>query len=180
MQHVKHIFELQIKNLEAITDIGVQQMYSYSILRALLQSAAMTSIDIAWSTATDEDRPTVSRYARRLMNNTDGVYGEALDHLVPIVRGNGWPSFLQGWYRDIAIDRSAVRLIVDKWVVKRNQLVHLVSSREAIESARQIIQFLPHILDVLEDAIPSSVQPHAEENPLRYVIKHPTRGILDV
>ena len=93
-----------------------------SILRSVLQSAAICAIEIVHQAAPATEHDTeLEGYLDRFGQPSDGLPVEVLDHLVPAIRGLVSRQYFRGWFEVSDAGDPPLVAALNEWVRFRNQ-----------------------------------------------------------
>jgi len=128
-----------------------------SILRSLLQTAALGAIEIVHQAApaTDHDIE-LARFLDRFAQPSDGLPIEVLDHLVPTIRSLVSRQYFRGWYEATDAGDGALVGALGEWVQFRNRrLGHgVVDSPTAATWAAKTDALITRLLAVETGVVP--------------------------
>ncbi|WP_155628436.1 AAA family ATPase [Burkholderia territorii] len=119
--------EIYLAEIEVAAKLGSKAerfQYFTSILRSMLQAAAIFSFEIVNRlTPASEDDPRLGQLIQRFHQPSDGLPLEALDVLIPIIRSYVSKTFMNGWFEKGFTSSDGQALAVDllKFVEFRNK-----------------------------------------------------------
>ncbi|BBP85443.1 hypothetical protein PHLH8_50850 [Pseudomonas sp. Pc102] len=132
--------------------------YLNSVLRSILQVAALSTLEIVKRlTPSEDDDRTLDDFAARFLQPSDGLPVEVIDKLVPVVRSHIEPQFLKGWYERVGSSQKAFVNCMNEWVEFRNKKTgHGVVDQQNIrEWAVKLDGFVEGAITVFIDALPT-------------------------
>lgn len=116
---------IYVKQLEVAQQHGSHAealSYLSSILRSLLQSLALSAIEVAYeATPTIDDDLNLKQFLDRFSQPTDGLPVEILDGLVPRIRSMVFRGYMMGWYEKAGSDNQTLVEALTEWVQFRNK-----------------------------------------------------------
>ncbi|MGN6653718.1 MAG: nSTAND1 domain-containing NTPase [Rhodanobacter sp.] len=117
-----NLYRLQLEIARALPSDVETLTHLSSVLRSILQAAAICAIEIVRQAAPAADHSTeLDRFVDRYAQPSDGLPIEVLDHLVPVIRGVVSRQYFPGWYE--ANEPGDAPLVTDlgEWVKFRNR-----------------------------------------------------------
>lgn len=118
---MKNIYATEIEFANNLDGDSEKFQYFTSIIRSILQTATICSFEIVRGMAPyTENDADVSSFLGRFGQPSDGLPVEALDVLVPIIRGHVSKTYLTGWFERLESDQTLAQDILS-WVEFRNR-----------------------------------------------------------
>lgn len=130
-----------------------------SIMRSLLQSMAITALEIALQATPDvEDDLDVKQFLDRFGQPSDGLPVEILDSLVPVIRSLVFRRYMKGWFEETDDTGESLVTALMAWVEFRNKRPgHGVLDAPTTASwAKRTGELIQRILDTTPDALPKT------------------------
>lgn len=144
-----------------LAEDSLRYNFYFSICRSVMQLSATCGIELCWEYGEEEDRPSLSDLARRLMHPSDGDFYEVLDRSIGILRSTGWNGCIPTWYdlpsiMDLPKDMKPLKQVLcDLNKERNNRPAHGVVAYDSILSA---LQWLPDVtwrlINELKDFLP--------------------------
>lgn len=128
-----------------------------SIIRSILQTAAISILEIAKKNSDVEDT-VLSDFLKRFAKPSDGLPLEIIEYLVPKIRSEFESEFLRGWFEPLPTDLSLSKR-VNEWVQFRNKRSgHGVTDIKIAELwSDKMYHLIVSMLEIFKNVIPSKV-----------------------
>lgn len=156
---LRNIYLRQLEIARAHQSDAEALSYLSSIMRSLMQSLALSALEIAsQATPTIDDDLDLKKFLDRFGQPSDGLPIEILDSLVPRVRSLVFPGYMKGWFeKSKGFDQALVSELIE-WVEFRNRRPgHGVLDAPTTEKwARKTETLIQRILEVVADALPKA------------------------
>lgn len=130
--------------------------YLSSILRSLLQSLALSALEIALeATPVIDGDLNFNQFLDRFSQPSDGLPVEILDALVPRIRGYVFRSYMKGWFESADFDKTIVSDLIE-WVEFRNKRPGhgVLDAPTTALWAKRTGDLIQRILEADSDALP--------------------------
>jgi tetratricopeptide (TPR) repeat protein len=100
---MRTLFSRELDRASHLEDAGLRFGYLISVLRAILQHAAVSALEFCYRHGGDYEEGQLAETAGRLLNPNDGDVHHALNGLIPVIRNGGWTSCCSGWFENCEI-----------------------------------------------------------------------------
>ncbi|MBN5031084.1 hypothetical protein JY419_16765 [Stenotrophomonas maltophilia] len=161
--------------------------YSMAVLRSLLQTLAVTTIEVALaSTPSSEDDLALQPLLERLSQPTEGLMIELIDHLVHRIRSLSDRNYYRGWYETVRGEHAPLAQRLTEWVQFRNKKVAhgVVDAASAEEGAKRTIEIIDLALSLFDEWVPEKkgsalrVKIAGAEVPITTPLTHASKAIV--
>ena len=130
--------------------------YLSSIMRSLLQSLALSALEIALeATPVIDDDLSLNQFLDRFSQPSDGLPVEILDTLVPRIRAYVFRGYMNGWFEKSGFDQTIVSALTE-WVEFRNKRPGhgVLDAPTTALWAKRTGNLIQRILETETDALP--------------------------
>jgi tetratricopeptide (TPR) repeat protein len=118
---MQSLYQSQLELARGLDSDVASLTHLSSILRSLLQSAAICAIEIVQQAAPATEHDTeLDGYLDRFSQPSDGLPIEVLDHLVPAIRGLVSRQYFRGWFETTGAGDPPLVAALNEWVRFRN------------------------------------------------------------
>jgi len=153
---MKKIYKSHLKTASLITNDVDRVMYLTSVLRSLLQTTVITSIEVI-NALTPNDEIDLYSFLNRFNKPSDGLPIEILHTVVPYLRTYIDKQFMWGWYEEINPNLKSLKIELSEWLEYRNSrsghgVIDLPLAKEWADRSTNIIELC---LQVFKLVIPS-------------------------
>lgn len=154
---MRNLFETQQAVADQLTSSSEKVNYLCSVLRSLLQVAAVTALEvIREQTPASVDNAALGAFAKRFSQPTDGLPVEILEVATPVIRGFVSRTYHTGWFEQDPAHGRPLAADVSAWVAFRNKKpAHgVLSKADADEWAPKLSVLLSRCLACFGDSLP--------------------------
>lgn len=117
---LSNIYLSELEKIKDSSEPHYKLNYSLSILRSLLQAAAVVAIEISDRLIDEAELPNNYKLLKsRMQEPNDGLAREVIDSLTPVIKGQINPGFYNCWFESYSGDQSFCDKI-NEWVEFRN------------------------------------------------------------
>ncbi|NYT46075.1 hypothetical protein H0A64_14705 [Alcaligenaceae bacterium] len=117
-----NLYEAELKAARNLSSDAEALSHLSSILRSLLQTAAVCAIEIVQhATPAVDSELDLSRFIDRFGHPSDGLPIEVLDSLVPVIRGLVSRQYFRGWFEPVKVHEKPLVTALGEWLVFRNK-----------------------------------------------------------
>ncbi|MFC3864063.1 nSTAND1 domain-containing NTPase [Alcaligenes aquatilis] len=117
-----NLYEAELKAARSLASDAEKLGHLSSILRSLLQTAAVCAIEIVQhATPAFDSEVDLNRFIDRFSQPSDGLPVELLDTLVPFIRGLVSRQYFRGWFEPIKEHEKPLVTELGEWLVFRNK-----------------------------------------------------------
>ena len=117
---MKKIYKGQLEKISSLKTDSEKLSCLTSLLRSLLQTAVVTSIEII-KAKTPDDEISIEDSIKKFCKPVDGLPLQILDTIIPFLRRYVDPQFLQGWYKKSNQTKAPLNKQLTEWVEFRNK-----------------------------------------------------------
>lgn len=100
---MRGLFSREMDLAAGLEDAGLKFGYLISVVRAILQHAAVSALEYCYRHGGDFEEWELAQTAGRLLNPNDGDTHHTLNALIPVIRNCGWSSCCSGWFENCEI-----------------------------------------------------------------------------
>jgi Tfp pilus assembly protein PilF/GTPase SAR1 family protein len=154
---MRNLFEAQQAVAEQLTSSSEKVSYLCSVLRSLLQVAAVTALEvIREQTPASVDNAALGAFAKRFSQPTDGLPVEILEVSTPVIRSFVSRTYHTGWFEQDPAYGKPLAAEAAAWVAFRNKKpAHgVLSKADADEWAPKLSVLLTRCLACFGDSLP--------------------------
>lgn len=149
-----NIFKAEIERALLLEVESERLTYLTSVLRSILQTASITSLEIV-KQLTPDDSSLADSHIQRFRQPSDGLPIEIIDLVAPHIRAFVSGTFARGWFEK---EKAPARLVDElvEWVAFRNKKTGhgVLSQSDIAEWAPKTASLCNRSLSVLKDALP--------------------------
>ncbi|WP_267269808.1 tetratricopeptide repeat protein [Pseudomonas protegens] len=154
---MKKIYQAQLKQASTLKSESDKLLHLTSIIRSLLQTVAITSLEIIRElTPFTECDVDIDYYTQRLTHPSDGLPIEILDQAIPIIRSFVQADYMNGWFEKTEHPPFSKELLL--WVEFRNKRSShgVLDEKEINFWSTQINHLITRALIIFDDALPEA------------------------
>lgn len=151
------LYQAELEIARGLPSKGDSLSYLSSILRSLLQSAAISAIEVARKTTPSMDSDAdLNGFVNRFSQPSDGLPIEVLDTLVPTIRGLVSRQFFRGWFEQVGDHQNTLVAALQEWIQFRNRRPGhgVVDEPNIVEWASKTEQLISRLLAAESGVLP--------------------------
>jgi tetratricopeptide (TPR) repeat protein len=164
---MKEIYLTNLRAAETISNNYQKLTYLTSVLRSLLQTAVISTFEIA-NNLTPKDEVDLSELTNRFCKPSDGLPLQILDTLIPIIRGYVSKNYLHGWFEYTDDTQHPLSKLLLEWVEFRNKRSGhgVLDDKNSQEWSAKTEIIILGCIEIFSDILPE-ISPEGKILPLR-------------